>query len=74
MSTTRDGWRRARLETVLDLSLALAGLRRESEVIEELVQQAVGLLDARAGVAFSLLHLGPGTVAAVGWAENPASP
>jgi transcriptional regulator with GAF, ATPase, and Fis domain len=75
MAATRDGWRRARLETVLDLSLALAGLRRESEVIEELLQRAVGLLDARAGIAFSLLpHLGPGTVAAVGWPEHEASP
>jgi transcriptional regulator with GAF, ATPase, and Fis domain len=68
MSIGRDGWRQARLETILDLSLALAGPRREAEVIEELVQRAVGLLDARSGVAFSLLpDLSPGAVAAVGW-------
>ena len=68
MAATRDGWRRARLETLLDLSLALAGPRRESSVVEELVQRAVGLLDARAGVAFSLVHnLEPATVAGVGW-------
>lgn len=68
MTIGRDGWRQARLETILDLSLALAGPRREAEVIEELVQRAVGLLDARSGVAFSLLpDLSPGATAAVGW-------
>jgi transcriptional regulator with GAF, ATPase, and Fis domain len=68
MTIGRDGWRQARLETILDLSLALAGPRRETEVIEELVQRAVGLLDARSGVACSLLpDLSPGAVAAVGW-------
>jgi len=69
MSTsTREGWRRARLETILDLSLALAGPRREAEVVEELVQRAVGLLDARAGIAISLLPpLEPATVVGVGW-------
>jgi hypothetical protein len=68
MSIGRNGWRQARLETILDLSLALAGPRRETEVIEELVQRAVGLLDARSGVAFSLLpDLSPGATSAVGW-------
>jgi two-component system response regulator HydG len=68
MSIGRNGWRQARLETILDLSLALAGPRREAEVIEELVQRAVGLLDARSGVAFSLLpDLSPGATAVVGW-------
>ena len=71
MSSTRDGWRRARLETVLDLSLALAGPRREGGVVEELVQRAVGLLDARAGIAFSLVHnLEPAAVVAVGWPSD----
>ena len=71
----REGWRRARLETVLDLSLALAGPRQEGEVVEELVQRAVGLLDARAGIAVSLLPpLVPATVVAVGWpAESGAA-
>src|SRR5512136_3398211 len=67
-TSTREGWRRARLETILDLSLALAGPRREAEVVEELVQRAVGLLDARAGIAISLLpSLEPVTVVEVGW-------
>jgi transcriptional regulator with GAF, ATPase, and Fis domain len=71
-ATAREGWRRARLETVLDLSLALAGPRPEGEVVEELVQRAVGLLDARAGIAFSVLpHLEPVAVAAVGWPVEP---
>src|SRR5512136_227970 len=67
-TSTREGWRRARLETILDLSLALSGPRLEAEVVEELVQRAVGLLDARAGIAISLLPpLEPVTVASVGW-------
>ncbi len=70
----REGWRRARLETVLDLSLALAGPRQEGEVVEELVQRAVGLLDARAGIAVSLLPpLVPATVVAVGWPAEPGA-
>jgi transcriptional regulator with GAF, ATPase, and Fis domain len=73
-ASTREGWRRARLETVLDLSLALAGPRREGEVVEELVQRAVGLLDARAGIAISLVpSLEPVTVVGVGWPVEPGS-
>lgn len=72
MTTTREGWRRARFETILDLSLALAGPRREGEVVEEVVHRAVGLLDARAGLAVSLLpHLQPVTVVGVGWPGGP---
>ena len=68
----REGWRRARLETVLDLSLALSGPRQEGEIVEELVQRAVGLLDARAGLAVSLLpSLEPATVVTVGWPLPP---
>jgi hypothetical protein len=67
-ASTRDGWRRARLETILDLSLALAGPRHENEIVEELAHRAVGLLDARAGVAVSLLpHLKPAVMSNVGW-------
>ena len=74
MTIGRDGWRQARLETILDLSLALAGPRRETEVIEELVQRAVGLLDARSGVAFSLLSdLSPGAIVTVGWEADRGS-
>jgi transcriptional regulator with GAF, ATPase, and Fis domain len=73
-ASTREGWRRARLETILDLSLALAGPRGEGEVVEELVQRAVGLLDARAGIAISLLPpLEPATVVEVGWPAEPGS-
>lgn len=68
MPSSQEGWRRARLETLLDLSLALAGPRREGEVVEELCQRAVGLLDARAGFAASLLPgFELGSFAAVGW-------
>ncbi|HPC82965.1 MAG TPA: sigma-54 dependent transcriptional regulator [Thermoanaerobaculaceae bacterium] len=74
MASTREGWRRARFETVLDLSLALAGPRREGEVVEELAHRAVGLLDARAGVALSLLpDLRPAAVVGVGWPGEPGS-
>jgi transcriptional regulator with GAF, ATPase, and Fis domain len=73
-ASTREGWRRARLETILDLSLALSGPRLEGEIVEELVQQAVGLLDARAGIAISLLPpLQPVTVVSVGWPVEPGS-
>jgi len=73
-ASTREGWRRARLETILDLSLALSGPRPEGEIVEELVQQAVGLLDARAGIAISLLPpLQPVTVVSVGWPVEPGS-
>ena len=73
-ASTREGWRRARLETILDLSLALSGPRPEGEIVEELVQQAVGLLDARAGIAISLLPpLEPVTVVSVGWPVEPGS-
>ena len=76
MASTRDGWRRARLETILDLSLALGGPREEREVVEELAHRAVGLLDARAGLAASLrAHLVPAVVVSVGWAgeHEPAA-
>ena len=73
-ASSRDGWRRARLETVLDLSLALAGPRRESEVVEELLQRAVGLLDAGAGFAVSLgPALEPLTISSVGWPADHGS-
>ncbi len=74
MSAVRGSWRLARLESLLDFSLALAGPRREGEVVEELVQRAVGLLDARAGVALSLLPtMEPLLAASVAWPVAPAS-
>ena len=70
-SSSRDGWRRARLETILDLSLAIAGLRRESEVVGELLERAVGMIDARAGLALSLSPLHEAaTVSSVGWTDD----
>lgn len=72
--STREGWRRARFETVLDLSLSLAGPRREGEVVEELAHRAVGLLDARAGIALSLLgNLQAAAAVGVGWPGEPAA-
>jgi len=66
--SSHEGWRRARLETVLELSLALAGSRREEEVVDELCQRAVGLLDARAGFAASLHPGGElASFTAIGW-------
>jgi transcriptional regulator with GAF, ATPase, and Fis domain len=66
--SSREGWRRARLETILDLSLAFSHPRREAEVVDELVHRAVGLLDARAGIGASLLPtLEPFCVSEVGW-------
>jgi len=63
-----EGWRLARLESLLDFSLALAGPRREGEIVEELVQRAVGLLDASAGVAMALLPtMEPLLAANVAW-------
>ncbi len=68
MPNSYEGWRRARLETVLELSLALAGPRREEEVVDELCQRAVGLLDARAGFSVSLVPGGElASFAAIGW-------
>jgi transcriptional regulator with GAF, ATPase, and Fis domain len=61
-------WRLARLESLLDFSLALAGPRGEAEVVEELVQRAVGLLDAARGVAVAVSPaLEPVRTANVAW-------
>ncbi len=49
MSTFDRNWRELQLETLVDLSLAIGGLRPEEELVEELLQRAVGTLDARAG-------------------------
>lgn len=66
--SSREGWRRARLETILDLSLGFSRPRREAEVVEELLLRAVALLDARAGMAVSLLPtLEQVSVSQVGW-------
>jgi len=64
-------WRHAQLEAVFELSLALGGLKEEKELLEELVHRAVGLLDARRGVAVSFLGEEVDTWAAVHWPGKP---
>lgn len=64
-------WRQAQLEAVFELSLALGGLREEDELLEELVQRAVGLLDARRGLALALTEGRPSHWAAVQWPRVP---
>jgi len=51
MDTTgfESSWREVQLETLLDLSLDLVGIRSEEELARELLHRAVGTLDARAG-------------------------
>ncbi len=46
-------WREVQLETLLDLSSNLVGVRSEEEVLEELLNRAVGVLDATAGLVVS---------------------
>ncbi len=50
-------WRGLQLETLVDLSLTIGGVLSEEELIEELLQRAVGTLDARSGFV-STLHPG----------------
>ncbi len=55
MTTNFDGaWRELQFETLLDLSLSVGGVRPEDELIEGLLQHAVGTLDARSGLAATL--------------------
>jgi len=49
MSTFDRNWRELQLETLVDLSLTLGGVRSEEELVEELLQRAVGTLDAGSG-------------------------
>jgi Nif-specific regulatory protein len=49
MSTFDRNWRELQLETVVDLSLTIGGVRPEEELVEELLQRAVGTLDAGSG-------------------------
>ncbi len=50
MSTFDRNWRELQLETLVDLSLSIGGVRPEEQVVEELLQRAVGTLDARTGL------------------------
>ena len=54
MSTFDRNWRELQLETLVDLSLSMGGVRSEEELVEELLQRAVGTLDARAGAVVTL--------------------
>ena len=47
-------WRELQLETLVDLSLTIGGVRSEEELVEELLQRAVGTLDARSGFVATL--------------------
>ncbi len=67
MSTFDRNWRELQLETLVDLSLSIGGVRPEEELVEELLQRAVGTLDARWGLV-GTQHPGghEGVVRAVG--------
>ena len=49
MSTFDRNWRELQLETLVDLSLTIGRVRPEDELVEELLQRAVGTLDAGSG-------------------------
>jgi Nif-specific regulatory protein len=57
MSTFDGNWRELQLETLVDLSLTIGGVRPEEELVEELLQRAVGTLDAGSGLV-ATLHRG----------------
>jgi transcriptional regulator with PAS, ATPase and Fis domain len=50
VSTFDRNWRELQLETLVDLSLTIGGVRPEEELVEELLQRAVGTLDAGSGL------------------------
>ena len=54
MSTFDRNWQQLQLETLVDLSLTLGGVRSEEELADELLQRAVGTLDARSGLVATL--------------------
>lgn len=49
MSTFDRNWRELQLETLVDMSLTIGGVRPEEELVEELLQRTVGTLDAGSG-------------------------
>ena len=57
MDSFDRNWRGLQLETLVDLSLTIGGVLSEEELVEELLQRAVGTLDARSGFV-STLHPG----------------
>ena len=50
MSTFDRNWRELQLETLVDMSLTIGGVRPEEELVEELLQRSVGTLDAGSGL------------------------
>ena len=71
MSTFDRAWRELQLETLLDLALSIGGVRPEESLVEELLQRAVGTLDARSGLV-ATFHPGGGeaVVRSVGLPES----
>ncbi len=49
MSSFDRNWRELQLETLVDLALFVGGVRSEEELVEGLLQRAVGTLDAGSG-------------------------
>lgn len=54
VSTFDANWRDLQLETLMDLSLSVGGVRPEEELVEGLLQRSVGTLDASCGLVGSL--------------------
>ena len=54
MSTFDRNWRELQLETLVDLSLTIGRVRPEEALVEELLQRAVGTLDAKSGLVATL--------------------
>jgi len=54
MSTFDRNWRELQLETLVDLSLTIGRVRPEEELVDELLQRAVGTLDAGSGLVATL--------------------
>ncbi|MEN8164478.1 MAG: hypothetical protein ABFS37_10150, partial [Acidobacteriota bacterium] len=54
MSNFDGSWREFQFETLVDLSLSVGGVRPEDELVEGLLQHAVGTLDAGCGLAGTL--------------------
>ena len=71
MSTFDRNWRELQLETLVDMSLTIGGVRPEEELVEELLQRAVGNLDAGSG--FVATHYPGGHEAVVRSIRLPSS-
>jgi transcriptional regulator with PAS, ATPase and Fis domain len=54
MDSFDRNWRGLQLETLVDLSLTIGGVLSEEELVEELLQRAVGTLDAGSGFVATL--------------------